>query len=108
MDRWHGVTCTRKTEVERVKTVSREELYEQVWSRPMTKVAADYGVTGTALKRPAIATTFQHRNADTGPNSNTASRSKKESLPPLTEPNLAVVRVTGSPEQHLSQKVREA
>jgi hypothetical protein len=34
-----------------VKTVSREELYEQVWSKPMTKVAADYGVTGTALKK---------------------------------------------------------
>ena len=32
-------------------TVSRDELYEQVWSRPMTKVAAEYGVTGTALKK---------------------------------------------------------
>lgn len=32
-------------------TVSREKLYTQVWSKPMTKVAADYGITGTALKK---------------------------------------------------------
>jgi len=28
-----------------MQTVTRETLYEQVWTRPMTKVAADYGVT---------------------------------------------------------------
>ena len=34
-----------------MRTVSREQLYEQVWSKPMTKVAAEYGVTSTALKK---------------------------------------------------------
>jgi hypothetical protein len=34
-----------------VHTISREELYQQIWSRPMTKVAAEYGVTSTALKK---------------------------------------------------------
>jgi hypothetical protein len=34
-----------------LQTVSRDELYEQVWSKPMTKIAAEYGVTGTALKK---------------------------------------------------------
>jgi hypothetical protein len=34
-----------------VHTISREKLYEQVWSRPITKVAADFGVTGAALKK---------------------------------------------------------
>ena len=34
-----------------VRIVSREELYEQVWAKPMTKVTAEYGVTGTALKK---------------------------------------------------------
>lgn len=33
-----------------MKTVSREELYEQVSSKPMTKVAADYGVRGALAK----------------------------------------------------------
>lgn len=32
-------------------TVSREKLYEQVWKRPLMKVAADYNITGTALKK---------------------------------------------------------
>lgn len=32
-------------------TVSREELYNQVWERPLMKVAADYNITGTGLKR---------------------------------------------------------
>jgi hypothetical protein len=32
-------------------TVSRDDLYVQVWTQPMTRVAADYGVTGTALKK---------------------------------------------------------
>ncbi len=31
--------------------ISREDLYAQVWSRPMIKVAADHGVTGTGLKK---------------------------------------------------------
>jgi hypothetical protein len=32
-------------------TVSREELYKQVWERPLMKVAADYNITGTGLKK---------------------------------------------------------
>jgi len=34
-----------------MRTVSREELDQQVWSKPVTKVAAEYGVTSTALKK---------------------------------------------------------
>lgn len=30
---------------------TRKELFDQVWSSPMTKVAIDYGVTSTALKK---------------------------------------------------------
>jgi hypothetical protein len=32
-------------------TLTRNELYDLVWSKPMTKVAAEYGITGTALKK---------------------------------------------------------
>ena len=34
-----------------MQIVARAVLYEQVLSNPMTRVAADYGVTGTALKK---------------------------------------------------------
>ena len=46
---WHdqvqGKPGSSKSSSENVHTVSREELYEQVLSQPMTKVAAEYGVT---------------------------------------------------------------
>lgn len=31
-----------------VVRLTREQLFELVWSRPMTKVAADFGMTSTA------------------------------------------------------------
>jgi len=31
--------------------LTREELFNQVWDRPMTEVAADYGISDLALKR---------------------------------------------------------
>ncbi len=34
-----------------MQSLSREELYERVWAEPMTKVAAEFGVSGTALKK---------------------------------------------------------
>lgn len=33
------------------KITTREELFKQVWERPMTKVAADYGISDVALKK---------------------------------------------------------
>ena len=32
-------------------TLSREQLYEQVWTSPMSKLAAQYGITGTGLAK---------------------------------------------------------
>jgi hypothetical protein len=29
-------------------TLKREELYEQVWAQPVIRLAARYGITGTA------------------------------------------------------------
>lgn len=91
-----------------MKTVSREELYERVWSKPMTKVAAEYSVTGTALKK-----TCDRHHIPTPERGYWAKLEygkpvNKEALPPLAEPNLALVRIAGSPEQHLSPSVREA
>ena len=91
-----------------MKTVSREELYEQVWSKPMTKVAADYGVTGTALKKTCDRHHIPTPERGYWAKLEYGKRVTKEALPPLTEPNLATVRISGSSEQHLSPSVREA
>lgn len=91
-----------------MKTVSREELYEQVWARPMTKVAADYGVTGTALKKTCDRHHIPTPDRGYWAKLEYGKPVKKESLPPLAESNLAVVRIAGSSEQHLSPIVREA
>ncbi|WFU58327.1 hypothetical protein QA639_12840 [Bradyrhizobium pachyrhizi] len=51
----HSLSCASLRSIDdrrsSASTVSRDELYEQVWSRPVTRVAADYGVTSTALKK---------------------------------------------------------
>lgn len=74
----------------------------------MTKVAADYGVTGTALKK-----TCNRHHIPTPERGYWAKLEygkpvNKEALPPLAEPSLAMVRISGSSEQHLSPSVREA
>lgn len=33
------------------KELTREELFKQIWARPMTKVAAEYGISDVALKK---------------------------------------------------------
>lgn len=91
-----------------MKTVSREELYQQVWSKPMTKVAADYGVTGTALKKTCDRHLIPTPERGYWAKLEYGKRVSKEALPPPTEPNLATVRISGSSEQHLSPSVREA
>lgn len=91
-----------------MKTVSREELYEQVWSKPMTKVAADYGVTGTALKKTCDRHHIPTPERGYWAKLEFGKRVNKGALPPLSEPNLATVRISGSSEQHLSPSVREA
>lgn len=91
-----------------MKTVSREELYELVWSKPMTKVAADYGVTGTALKKTCDRHHIPTPERGYWAKLEYGKRVNKEALPPLSEPNLATVRISGSSEQHLSPSVRDA
>ncbi|SDD08659.1 hypothetical protein SAMN05216337_1007144 [Bradyrhizobium brasilense] len=91
-----------------MKTVSREVLYEQVWSKPMTKVAAEYGVTGTALKKTCDRHQIPTPERGYWAKLEHGKRVNKEALPPLAKPNLALVRISGSSEQHLSLSVREA
>jgi len=34
-------------------TLARSELYERVWSKPVTEVAAEFGISDVALAKPA-------------------------------------------------------
>lgn len=90
-------------------TVSREELFEQVWARPMTKVAADYGVTSTALKK----TCDRHRipTPDRGYWAKLEHGKpvhKRPSLPRLTDTKFDRVHINGGASEHLSEEVRKA
>lgn len=91
-----------------MKTVSRRDLYEQVWSKPMTKVATDYGITSTALKKTCNRHHIPTPERGYWAKLENGKPVRKESLPPLAEPNLAVVRITGSSEQRLPPSIREA
>ncbi|RVD20424.1 hypothetical protein [Mesorhizobium sp. M4B.F.Ca.ET.017.02.2.1] len=74
----------------------------------MTKVAADYGVTGTALKKTCDRHHIPTPERGYWAKLEYGKRVKQAALPPLPEPNLALVRISGGTEQHLSPSVREA
>ncbi|MEH2484539.1 hypothetical protein [Bradyrhizobium sp. AZCC 2230] len=89
--------------------ISREELYEQVWARPMTKVAADYGVTSTALKK----TCDRHKipTPDRGYWAKLEHGKpvrKKPPLPTLTGTKLDQVHINGGTSERQSEEVRNA
>jgi hypothetical protein len=91
-----------------VPTVSREELYEQVWSRPMTKVAAEYGVTSTALKK-----TCDRHQIPTPERGYWAKLAhgkpvRRGPLPALAESRLDRIRISGDKAQRIAEHVRKA
>lgn len=88
--------------------VSREELYAKVWARPMTDVAAEYGITGTALKK----TCNRHR-VPTPPRGYWAKvqrgkPAKKLDLPKFGTPNLKTIRLATHRAANLPDEVRHA
>lgn len=48
---WDGVLVRRHGSIYPEMAITREQLYEQVWAEPMTKVAARHGVSATFLAR---------------------------------------------------------
>jgi hypothetical protein len=91
-----------------VQVVSRETLYEQVWSRPMMKVAADYGVTGTALKKTCDRHQIPTPERGYWAKLQHGKRVAKEALPKLKEARLAMVRISASPPQPMPSSVLDA
>lgn len=91
-----------------MRNVSRDKLYEQVWSRPMTKVAAEYGVTSTALKK----TCDRHKipTPERGYWAKLERRKpvRKVPLPKLADTRLAQIRILGGAEDRIPEEVRQA
>ena len=88
--------------------MSRDELYAQIWAKPMTKVAAEYGVTGTALKK-----TCNRHQIPTPPLGYWAKLQhgktvKKPGLPKLEGSHLKTIRVAGNPALNLPEGVHSA
>jgi hypothetical protein len=76
--------------------ITRKELHDQVWSRPMTKVAADYGVTSTALKKSC--TRHEIPTPDRGywaKLEHGKPVTAKTGLPPASAPHLETVEIVG-------------
>jgi hypothetical protein len=91
-----------------VHTVSREELYEQVWSQPMTKVAAEYGVTGTALKKTCDRHKIPIPERGYWAKLEHSKLARKRPLPNLTDSGLDRIQIAGSAAHRLSEDVRRA
>ncbi|TMJ49947.1 MAG: hypothetical protein E6G85_19800 [Alphaproteobacteria bacterium] len=91
-----------------MRTVSREELYQQVWSRPMTKVATEYGVTGTALKKTCSRHKIPTPERGYWAKLETGKPVRKTSLPKLAGTCFDQIRIAGSAAQNLPEEVRKA
>lgn len=88
--------------------LTREHLFKQVWERPMTKVAADYGISDVALKKICD----KHRIPVPGRGywAKKAAGKKVERGHFRAITDLAINQITiyGSPTQHLPEEVKEA
>lgn len=91
-----------------MRTVSREELYRQVWLKPMTKVAAEYGITGTALKKTCDRHKIPAPERGYWAKLQHGKPVRHRLLPKLADTLLDQVRIVGGAAQHIPEDVRRA
>jgi len=89
-----------------VRVLSRQQLFDMAWERPLTKVAAELGVTSTALKK-----TCRRHNIPTPSRGYWAAVAAggvfpKPKLSPVSRSELETVRVVGA--APMSPAVKEA
>jgi len=91
-----------------MQIVAREDLYDQVWKRALGKVAADYGITGTALKK--ICDRYEIPTPERGywAKLQFGKPVAHPSLPAVSDPRLARVQIAGSGLAALPQAVSDA
>lgn len=87
--------------------LTREELFKQVWERPMTKVAADYGISDVALKKICK----KHRIIVPGrgywAKKAAGKKVAQAKYRPVSEPELNHIVIYGSPFQKLPDQVQK-
>lgn len=89
-----------------MRWISRTELFEDAWSRPMLRIAEDYGVSSTALKK-----TCDRHEIPTPPRGHWAKLEvgrgePRPQLSPASDPHLERIRIVGGP--NLPASVKEA
>jgi hypothetical protein len=88
--------------------LTREELFEQVWKRPMTKVAAGFGISDVALKKicdkhrvPVPGRGYWAKKA-------AGKKVQRAHFRAVTDAAISRIIIHGSPAQRLPEAVREA
>lgn len=88
--------------------LTREELFGQVWERPMTRVAADYGISNVGLKKICV----KHRIPVPGrgywAKKAAGKRVERTHFRTVTDPTVNRIVIYGSPAQNLPEAVKEA
>lgn len=90
------------------KQMTREELFNEVWARPMTKIAAELGISDVALKKICD----KHRVPVPGrgywAKVSAGKKVKRAYYRPVEDSELNRVLIYGSPEQRLPVAVKNA
>ena len=88
--------------------VTRKELYDQLWARPMIKVAAEYGLSDVGLKKICK----KHRVPDPGrgywAKKAAGKPVKQKHFSSIDDPLIERVVIRGGPEQRLTKGVKAA
>lgn len=91
-----------------MQVIKREELYTRIWAQPLTAVAAELGVTGTALKKACIRHQIPTPPRGHWTRLKHGKRSPAQKLPPLKDTRLSQVRIVGDRTHRLPAAVLDA
>ncbi len=91
-----------------MQVITRDELYARIWARPLTAVAAELGVTGTALKKTCLRHLIPTPPRGHWTRLKHGKRSPAQKLPLLKDARLSQVRIVGDRTQRLPAAVLDA
>ena len=89
-------------------SLSRSKLYDLVWSKPMTKVAAEFDVTGTALKKTCIRHKVPTPERGYWAKLAHSKKVKQVPLPALDDHRLETIRIGQRYNAQFTEPVRKA
>ena len=91
-----------------MQVIKRDDLYARIWAQPLTAVAAELGVTGTALKKTCLRHQIPTPPRGHWTRLKHGKRSPAQKLPPLKDARLSQVRIVGDRTQRLPAAVLDA